>query len=54
MGMLAETAIFYYYFSLLTKENKQLFSVSVCSKQTEVCHFQFPFFRKQTEVEVFR
>jgi hypothetical protein len=54
MGMLAETAIFDYHFSLLTKENKQLFPVSVCSKQTEVCHFQYSFFRKQTKVAVFR
>jgi hypothetical protein len=27
----------------LTIENKLPFSVSVCSKQTEVCRFRFPF-----------
>ncbi len=30
-------------YSLSTKENKLLFSVSVCSKQTEVCLFSFVF-----------
>jgi hypothetical protein len=28
-------------------------SVSVCSKQTKVCRFRFPFAEKQTEVAVF-
>jgi hypothetical protein len=30
-------------YGLLTKENKLPFSVSVHSKQTEVCSFRFPF-----------
>jgi hypothetical protein len=42
MGMFAETAIVDYRYHLLTKENKCLFSVSVCKKQTEVFHFHFP------------
>ncbi len=36
-------------YPLPTKENKLSFSVSVCSKQTEVFHFHFPL-SKQTEV----
>ncbi len=43
MGTFAETAIVDYTISLPTKETKYLFSVSVCSKQMEVCHFRFPF-----------
>jgi hypothetical protein len=43
MGTFAETAIVDYHLSLMTKENKLLFSVSVSSKQTEVCSFRFPF-----------
>jgi hypothetical protein len=44
MGTFAETSIVDYHLSFAgTKENKLLFSVSVCSKQTEVCHFRFPF-----------
>jgi hypothetical protein len=39
-------------YRLPKKENKLPFSVSVCSKQTEVCHFSFPF--AATEVAVFR
>jgi hypothetical protein len=30
-------------YRLQTKENKLPFSLSVCSKQTEVCRFHFPF-----------
>jgi hypothetical protein len=30
-------------YNLLTKENKLPFPVSSCIKQTEVCHFCFPF-----------
>jgi hypothetical protein len=30
-------------YRLLTKENKPMFSVSACSKQTEVCRFRFLF-----------
>jgi hypothetical protein len=37
---------------LPTKEKKLPFSVSVCSNQTEVCRFRFPFVAKQTEVAV--
>jgi hypothetical protein len=47
MGMFAETAFVVYRISfadhLPTKENKCPFSISVCSKQTGVCHFHFPF-----------
>ncbi len=43
MGTFAETAIVDYRYFLPTKENKLPFSVSVCSKQTEVCRFCFPF-----------
>jgi hypothetical protein len=44
MGTFAETAIVDYHLSFAgTKENELPFSVSVCSKQTEVCHFRFPF-----------
>jgi hypothetical protein len=43
MGMFSEKAIVDYRFRLPTKENKLLFSVFVYSKQTEVCHFLFPF-----------
>ncbi len=42
MGTFAETVIASYCFRLPTKANKFLFSVSVFSKQTEVCHFPFP------------
>ncbi len=37
-----ETAIVDYLLFLANKANKLLFSVSVCSKQTEVYHFCFP------------
>jgi hypothetical protein len=39
----AETAIVVIVYCLPIMENKLLFSVSVCSKQREVCHFCFPF-----------
>jgi hypothetical protein len=37
----------------LTKENKRPFFHSVCSKQTLVCRFRFPFV-KETEISLFR
>jgi hypothetical protein len=43
MGTFAEQQTSITVYRLPTKENKLLFSVSVCSKQTEVCHFRFPF-----------
>ncbi len=42
-GRLAGTTIIVIFYLVLTKENKLPFSNSVCSKQTEVCHFRFPF-----------
>jgi hypothetical protein len=43
MGTFAETASFDYRLPLSTKENKLIFSISVCSKQMEVfrCCFSF-------------
>jgi hypothetical protein len=43
MGTFAETASVDYRLPLSTKENKLMFPISVCSKQTEVfrCHFSF-------------
>ncbi len=46
MGTLAETAIIYYRWSFANQGKKPQFSVSVCSKQTEVCRFRFPFAAK--------
>jgi hypothetical protein len=43
MGMIAETQSSIPIFCLLIKENKCSFYVSVCSKQTEVFRFHFPF-----------
>jgi hypothetical protein len=43
MGTFAETAIVDYRLSFAHWENKLLFSISVCSKQTEVSRFRFPF-----------
>jgi hypothetical protein len=43
MGTFVETAIIDYCYRLLTKENKLLFSFSICSKQTQVCPFHFLF-----------
>jgi hypothetical protein len=42
MSTFAERAIVDYRYRLLTKENKLPFSVSVGSKQTEICRFHFP------------
>ncbi len=53
MGTFAETAIVAYHFHFLAKENKCLLSISVCSKQMEVCRFRF-LLQKTTEVAVFR
>jgi hypothetical protein len=41
MGTFAETAIVDLVYRLPTKKNKLPFSISVCSKQTEVCRFRF-------------
>jgi hypothetical protein len=41
MSRFAETAILYYRLSF-ADQGKRTF-VSVCSKQTEVCRFRFPF-----------
>jgi hypothetical protein len=64
MGTLAETAIVDYRLSFAyQKKHRLLFSISFCSKQISVFHFQltngslpFPFSdcRKQTEFVVFR
>jgi hypothetical protein len=35
---------------LLTEKNKLMFSVSVCSKQMEVCRFCFPFAENKREL----
>jgi hypothetical protein len=43
METFAETAIIDYHLLLGTKENKLLFSVSVCSKQTEFRRLRFLF-----------
>jgi hypothetical protein len=44
MGIFAETAMSNIIYQLpTTKENKHLLSVSICSKQTEVYRFHFPF-----------
>jgi hypothetical protein len=42
MGTYAETELVDYRLSWPTKENKRSFSVSFCSKQTEVFRFIFP------------
>jgi hypothetical protein len=43
MGTFAETAIVDYRLSFADqKTNKLPFTVSICSKQTEVCRFHFP------------
>jgi hypothetical protein len=39
MGTFAETVIIDYHLSFATKENKLPVFVSICSKQTKVCHF---------------
>ncbi len=66
MGTFAETAIIHYRLSLPTRKNKCPFSISVCSKQTKVCHvkkhtavaffqkFHFPFaeFWKRGDIEI--
>jgi hypothetical protein len=43
MGTFAETAIVKYRLLFAAKEDKLLFSVSVCSEQMEVCRFCFSF-----------
>jgi hypothetical protein len=43
MGTFAETAIIHCQVSFVGQGNKLPFSVSICSKQTEVWHFHFPF-----------
>jgi hypothetical protein len=43
MGMFAEQQTTITVYRLPTKKNKIPFSVSICSKQTEVCHVRFPF-----------
>ncbi len=43
MGTFAETVTSITSILLPTKENKLSFSVSLCSKQTEICCFHFPF-----------
>jgi hypothetical protein len=44
MGTLAETAIVDYHLSFADQEKTNFrFSVSVCRKETEVCHFRFLF-----------
>jgi hypothetical protein len=43
MGTFAKTAIVDYHLSFANQGKQTLFSVSVGSKQTEVCHFRFPF-----------
>jgi hypothetical protein len=49
-GTFAETAIVVYRLLCATKENKLLFSVSVCSKQTEVFCFCFLFAAKKQKL----
>ncbi len=44
MATFSETTIVDYHLLFADQGNKLLFSVSVCSKQTDVCHFGFPFF----------
>jgi hypothetical protein len=39
MGTFAVAVIVDYLLLLPTKENECPFSISICSKQTEVCHF---------------
>jgi hypothetical protein len=43
MGTFAETATVDDRLSFTNQGNKVLFSVSLCSKQTELCLFRFPF-----------
>jgi hypothetical protein len=43
MGTFAEKESLITIYHLTIKENKRPFSVSVCSKQTEICRFRFPF-----------
>ncbi len=48
MGTFAETAIVDYRLSFVD-QGKQT-SVSVCSKQTEVCRFRFPFVENERKL----
>jgi hypothetical protein len=43
IGTFAEIAVFNYHLPFATKENKDTFSVSDCTKQKMVCLFSFPF-----------
>jgi hypothetical protein len=54
MGTFAETANADYHSSLLTKDNKLPFPVSICNKQTEEIAFPFSVCGKQREVSVFQ
>jgi hypothetical protein len=53
MGTIAETAIIDYQLLFADQQNKLLFSVSACSKQTEVCLIRF-LFAEKTEVTISR
>jgi hypothetical protein len=52
MGTFAEIATVNDHFSFAYQGNNLPFSVSICSKRIEVCHFHFPL-QKQAEVAVF-